>query len=349
MKWHEPPFLLKEIKLEVTHACRLRCVHCSSVAGATCTREMSLESCRRTLGEAADMGVEKVALSGGEPLLWDSLVDAVGFAAGRDMRVCLYTSGNAPNACSILKCLKMSGLARVMFSLFSADPASHDAVTKVVGSYSATLSAVRNCVNLGLPSELHFVPFASNFEELRPIAEMGRRLGVEQVSVLRLVPQGRAAKGPDMQLSAAQNRALRRAICGLCQEGHHIRTGSPYNFLMLSKNPQCCSGIDRLTIGPDLRIFPCDAFKHIPPERLGVSPDYSCLTQHSLAECWEKSPYLAEIRRYLTTPFAEECRRCPSLEKCLSGCMAQKFHAYGALVKCPDPMCLMAKAVQCMA
>jgi hypothetical protein len=46
------------------------------------------------------------------------------------------------------------------------------------------------------------------------------------------------------------------------------------------------------------------------------------------------------VRRYLTTPFADQCSECGALEDCLSGCMAQKFHARGGLAKCPDPMCL---------
>jgi radical SAM protein with 4Fe4S-binding SPASM domain len=109
---------------------------------------------------------------------------------------------------------------------------------------------------------------------------------------------------------------------------------------MLREKPACCSGIDRLIIGPDLRIFPCDAFKHIDPKDLGVSSDFSNLEYNSLASCWENSAFLGVVRKYLTTEFAKECKDCSKLESCLSGCMAQKYYATGILAKCADPMCL---------
>jgi radical SAM protein with 4Fe4S-binding SPASM domain len=135
-------------------------------------------------------------------------------------------------------------------------------------------------------------------------------------------------------------------IKDLRNRGHDIRLGSPYNFLMLRKNPQCRSGIDRMTIGPDYRIFPCDAFKHISPEDIGASYDYSNLKNHSLKECWERSSFFNAVRECLMTDIAPECSTCSTFKECKSGCMAQKFYAYDGLLKGPDPMCLNGKRKQ---
>jgi len=340
MRPHRPPFILKEIKVEVTHACNLCCVHCSSMATAQSKRHMSWDDCRGILEEAALMDVKEVAFSGGEPLIWDRIEDAVTLASQRGMHTCLYTSGCAPGAEKLMRGLRDSSLNRVVFSVFGVSCAHHEAVTSVKGSYDLTMRMVECAVGLGLKAEFHFVPTSVNYHDLEEIADQAQKLGVTRVSVLRLVPQGRAANTPDMQLSRKQNLRLRESILRLRSEGHDIRVGSPYNFLMLRDKPECCSGIDRLTIGPDLRIFPCDAFKHIPPERLGLGPEYSNLQDHTLAECWQHSPYLRVVRQYLTTDFAAACAKCDCLEECLSGCMAQKFHANGDLRKCPDPMCL---------
>ena len=53
-----------------------------------------------------------------------------------------------------------------------------------------------------------------------------------------------------------------------------------------------------------------------------------------------KIPYLNRIHEYLPTSFADECSACQTLKSCLSGCVSQKIHTYGDLVKRPDPMCL---------
>lgn len=336
---HKTPYYLNEIKMEVTHACVLRCKHCSSLAFDTCPRQMDWDECHRVLSGAAKMRVKEVAFSGGEPLLWKPLQSAIRFATENGMKVFLYTTGNAPNAFDSLKRLKASGLSRVVFSLYGPDKERHEAVTRVGGSFETTLSSVRKCISFGLDVEFHFVPMPQNYRELTAVAQLGRELGTSRVSVLRLVPQGRGADG-QMQLSQEQNLELRDSIVELRKKSFDMRTGSPYNFLMLREKPECRSGIDRLTISPEFNITPCDAFKQISPANLGVDNNYSCLKKHSLIECWENSPYLKMVREYLTTPFAEKCDSCISLKKCRSGCMAQKYYAHGSLVKAPDPMCL---------
>jgi radical SAM protein with 4Fe4S-binding SPASM domain len=199
---------------------------------------------------------------------------------------------------------------------------------------------MRDALSVGLATELHFVPMAGNYRELDGIAQLARQLGASRVSVLRLVLQGRAALVRDRSMNRVQNLELRRKIQDLRKAGHDIRTGSPYNFLMLNATPACCAAIDRLIIGPDLRLYPCDAFKRIGASELVKTDRWSCLTGASLPECWEKSPYLEVVRAYLTTDFKDPCESCGLLKKCLSGCLAQKAITYNSLDKKPDPDCL---------
>lgn len=341
MEWHKAPFMLKEIKIEVTHDCALSCVHCSSIAGYLSNRSIDWPACKKILDDAATMRVENVAFSGGEPLLWEHIHRAVEHATQKNMAVSIYTTGNIFNAELLLEKLYGAGLSKIMFSLYGDNSEKHESITGRLGSYNKTVAVATYCVDIGIETEFHFVPLRHNFSSLREISNRARTMGIKRVSVLRLVPHGRGAAKEVEPLSHDQNLELRRIIKELRKYGHEIRLGSPYNFLMLRKKPQCCSGIDRLTIGPDLKIFPCDAFKHILPADIGVSSDYSCLFTKSLAECWEKSPYLWAVRNYLTSDFATECSICKKLEYCRSGCLAQKYYTFGELRKCSDPMCLL--------
>lgn len=332
---------LKEIKLEVTHVCHLKCSHCSSCATPDNSKILSWDDCKRIIGEAASMGIIEISFSGGEPLLWPHLLDAVKLTSSLNMSSRLYSSGVFADR-NIFEQLKKCGLQRIIFSLFSAETDAHEKVTGVVGSFEDTRASINACNAVGLETELHFVPLAHNYTILEDLACLAKSHSIGRVSVLRLVPQGR---GKDSGLlTRDQNLHLRRSITKLREDGHDIRVGSPYNFLMLKERPQCNSGIDRLTVGPDLRIFPCDAFKQLPPSELSITDKYSNLTDHSLAECWEKSPYLNAVREYLQSDFAPECAECDCLGRCHSGCLAQKIHAHGSMVKAPDPMCLVAAA-----
>jgi radical SAM protein with 4Fe4S-binding SPASM domain len=333
---------LREFKLEVTHRCALNCLHCSSDARPSNSREMGRDDCLRVIAEAAAMGAEEVAFSGGEPLLWSALPDAVAAAAGHALKVTVYTSGNADQFGQRASRLRELGASLAVFSVFGPTAVSHERVTRMRGSFARTTAAMHEARALGLSIELHFVPMAGTYRDLPEIACLAREHGASRLSVLRLVPQGRAALVPGRILSRVQNLELRRQILALRAEhgDSFVRTGSPYNFLMLSDQPACRAAMDRLTIGPDLHLYPCDAFKGIRASEVVRTEEWSCLCGASLFECWRRSPYLEAVRTQLAADFGAPCRSCGLLQKCASGCLAQKAIANGSLKKGPDPDCL---------
>lgn len=343
MRFHQRPFTLRELKLEVTHRCPLSCVHCSSDATPESSRTMRAPDSLRIIREARALGVKKIAFSGGEPLSWPGLERAVAAAAKARMEVTIYTSGNTPDAGRKLRALKRAGAARVALSLFADSAEAHELITRIRGSFGETWAAAAAAVRAGLATEFHFVPFASTFRSLAGIARMARASKVHKVSVLRFVPQGRGTTMGSDVLDRVQSLELKSVIERLRKEGFDIRTGSPYNYLLLNKQPECRSAIDRLIVDPDLFIYPCDAFKRVSATDLVGTDELSRLDRFSLKDCWDRSPFLEAVRAYLTTAFAVKCRKCNALETCLSGCIAQKAIATGKLKKCPDPDCLLGR------
>ncbi len=339
---HKRPFVLREFKIEVTYRCDLNCVHCSSDARPSNLLEMSRDDCIRILADAATMGVQDVAFSGGEPLLWPHICNVVEEATKHGLKVTIYTSGYADDFKRKATRLHTLGASKFIFSVFGATVADHERITRKAGSFERTKTSMREAFAVDLTTELHFVPMSSNYRELVDIALLARELGASRISILRLVPQGRATLIRDRVLNRVQNFELRRQIQNLQKEYGHtfVRTGSPYNFLMLNDKPACWAAIDRLIIGPDQRLYPCDAFKRIGAAELVGTEAWSSLAELSLPDCWRKSPFLEAVRRYLPPDFADPCDSCKILEKCVSGCLAQKVIAYGSLEKRPDPDCL---------
>lgn len=342
MKWHSRPFCMREFKVEVTYRCDMNCVHCSSDAHPSNPLEMSQEDCLSILKQAGEMGAERVAFSGGEPFLWPHLLSAIGSAASCGLAVSIYTSGNIVGFSDLAEAAQRVGASKLVFSLFGANALAHERVTRKAGSFDRTVRSMRDAVSLHLDVEAHFVPMASNYRELPDIAALAHKVGASRISILRLVPQGRAALIRGRILDRVQNLELRRTVQAARKTygAAFVRTGSPYNFLLLNDKPGCWAAIDRLIIGPDQQVYPCDAFKRISSAELVKTDFLSRLDKWGLRECWEGSPYLEAVRDYLTTDFAEPCASCRLLERCVSGCLAQKVIANGALQKCPDPDCL---------
>ena len=336
-------FFLNEIKIEVTHRCNLACIHCSSDAGPNCNREMNTGICLETLAAAVSMGVRTVAFSGGDPLIWDGICEAVKYSSTNNLQVTIYTSGYVQEAEKKLDLLRNNGLSKAVFSIFGPDSESHEHVTRVKGSFDATTSVISYLSKTNIETELHFVPLTHNYRSLRTIAELSRKLGASKVSILRFVPQGRGQLLTGGSLSKLQNMELKKTIETLRSEGHNIRTGSPYNFLMVNENPTCKSGIDRLIIAPDLRIYPCDAFKQIKAEEIVGTSELSRLDRATLEMCWQQSPYLHAVRKQALGELGKPCITCGNATSCASGCMAQKFLSYGTISGRPDPMCLASR------
>lgn len=340
MYLHFPPFRLREFKIEVTYRCPLACIHCSSDASPSSSHEMSKKDCLQIIIDAVDMKAKEIALSGGEPLLWPPLDEAIDLAINHGLQVSIYTSGNVPYVQNRMKNLSKLGVDSCIFSIFGSNQTKHEHITRIRGSFLGTKMAIDAANKYGMRTEFHFVPLINNYKELESIALLSKEWGVSRISVLRFVPQGRGFLIQNQILSSIQNIQLKKAIERLRSQGFNIRTGSPYNFLLLNDQPKCSSGVDRIIIGPDLRIYSCDAFKQIKAEEVVGTLELSCLKANNLKECWEGSPFLLKVREYLTTEFVEPCSKCNVLERCLSGCLAQKVIINKNFKKCPDPMCL---------
>ena len=331
--------MLKEVKIEVTSRCPLSCVHCSSDAGPLNDIEIASEKCCSIIKEAADLGVEEIAFSGGEPLVWAPLSDCVSYASSLIDCVAIYTTGNVESSGDKLKLLKENGLSRAVFSIFSASALDHERITRKRGSFERTLKAISFCNDFGVETGIHFVATSDNYYELESVCQVAAKYDVEQISVLRFVPQGR---GRLLQgaLDSKQSRELRSKIIELRERGYNIRTGSPMNVFWVNDNPQCMAAQDRAIISPSLDIFPCDAFKQVRAVDIVGTAEFSNLRNHSLSDCWHQSPYFKRIREAVKLSPAGECAGCAALAKCGTGCLAQKYLQHGSLEQRQDPGCL---------
>jgi radical SAM protein with 4Fe4S-binding SPASM domain len=333
-------YKLNELKLEVIYKCPLVCIHCSSESTPAALPKIELTKCLSILSEAAEMGVRKVAFSGGEPLLYEDLFTITKSAVDFGMQTTIYTTGNVPAVKEIFLKLKSIGLHSLAFSLFASNAKEHELITRRTGSFENTINAIKYAVSIGIESEIHFVALKRNYRLLKDIVRLAKSLNVGKVSILRFVPQGRGQLINNQVLNKHEFIELKNEIDRIRKENFELRTGSPLNFLFVNESPKCYSGINRLLIDADLNISPCDAFKQISSKEIVGSSEFSNLKDISLKESWSKSPYLNAIRNYLESDFNEPCLSCNDLRRCNSGCLAQKVIENGNLSKSPDPSCI---------
>ena len=187
---------ITDLRLSVTDRCNYKCVYCRTGNEGAQYTELPIADYHRMVRVLVSLGIEKVRLTGGEPLLRAGLADFVAEFAqlrtafhpdgalateenpGRTLDLALTTNGHllAPLA----EPLARAGLNRVTVSMDAVDPDIFARITRVPGSYERVLAGVRAAQAAGLgPVKVNCVLLRGfNETQIVPFAEFSRREGV---------------------------------------------------------------------------------------------------------------------------------------------------------------------------
>lgn len=330
---------LRELYVELSNNCPLECLHCSSLASPQGDMFIDYHEMQKMLIEAKRLGAEKLILSGGEPFLYPKIWELLPYAQELGFQTKLYSSGVLMNdygrMCAVdpLDLRKASVFVeRLIFSLHGAVSELHDCISGKHGSFDLLLQTIQSAVNHEIYCELHVVPMSKNYKQIPSMIRLAERLGIKQVSLLRLVPQGRCLEHASellLENDPEQVEEFIEIVNNLQSPTLSVRKGAPFRCLFFEQSGQCSAGLDKLLIGPDGSVHPCEAFKS---DHLN-----SNIKNSSLRDIWETDQRLHEIRS-LTVEEVEPCKLCHNLPNCHGGCPGQRWLAHGSIGKGPDPL-----------
>ncbi len=186
---------ITDLRVSITGRCNYRCVYCRTGNGAV-DRELPIADYLRLIRVFVSLGIEKVRLTGGEPLLRRGLVEMVqelsqlrtpfnedGYPvqhqeAGRPLDLALTTNGHLLEG--LAQPLKDAGLTRVTVSMDAVDPDRFAAITRVPGSFHRVLAGIRKAQQVGLdPVKVNCVLVRGlNEDQILPFAHFAREEGV---------------------------------------------------------------------------------------------------------------------------------------------------------------------------
>ncbi len=162
------------LRISVTDRCNLRCVYCMPEEGIPFLprREiLTLEEIARVVRVAAGMGLRRVRLTGGEPLVRSDIVKLVRWIAGTPGIEDVSLTTNGMLLASYAHELADAGLRRVNVSLDTLDPERFRAVTRH-GDLGAVMEGIAAAREAGLsPIKLNVVVVRGvNDQEVAEIA-----------------------------------------------------------------------------------------------------------------------------------------------------------------------------------
>jgi len=149
---------LRDLRISVTDRCNFRCVYCMPKAHfgtghqfVSHEKLLSFEEIARTVKVFANLGVEKLRITGGEPLIRrdiEKLISQLSPIKGiRD--ICMTTNGSLLTPAKA-NALKESGLSRITVSLDALDDALFTSLTDVNIKLDRVLAGIENALAAGL-------------------------------------------------------------------------------------------------------------------------------------------------------------------------------------------------------
>lgn len=294
---------LFEVTIEVTQRCPNQCIYCSSWSSPEKTETLDFETICQVIDDAAALGAKLINLSGGEPLLRSDIVSIADFIHARGMEIRLYSSGIYYDSeaygsipVNLLESLK-GRIDHLIFNYESAQPALYGSIMGTAADNLPLLEeTIKNAVSVGIPIEAHLVPMRCNYRQIPQTLEKLFGLGVEKVSLLRLVPQGRTVENIEQTVLSEEEETELMAIQDelALKYGRKLRLGKPYRRKRLSS---CMTGTIRLAVRYDGNVFPCGAFKDGVEEYEGCRPDN--VKDKRLKDIYETSEYIIKVREGL--------------------------------------------------
>jgi cyclic pyranopterin phosphate synthase len=168
---------VNSLRISLTQRCNFNCFFCHQEGESGPNGEVTPEEIETVVSVAAELGINKIKLTGGEPLLRNDVVEIVRRISPYVDEVSMTTNGYMlkEKACD----LRDAGLKRVNISFHSTDP---EKFCKIIGreSVQAVREGIEEAIRCGLnPIKLNMVVMKGiNDEEIEDMIAFSRETGV---------------------------------------------------------------------------------------------------------------------------------------------------------------------------
>ena len=146
--------VIHDLRVSITDRCNYKCVYCRTGELGAQYPELGIDEYLRLIKLFVNLGIEKVRITGGEPLLRNGLITLIQELAklrthaGEPLDLALTTNGHLLDNLAVP--LKSAGLNRITVSMDAVDEPTFERITRVPGSFKHVLAGIRAARAAGL-------------------------------------------------------------------------------------------------------------------------------------------------------------------------------------------------------
>jgi len=318
---------------ELTYRCPLQCVYCSNpVDLARHKAEIDAATWVRVIGEAEELGVVQLNLTGGEPLVRSDLEEIAAAGRRHQMYTNLITSG-VPLSKERLVALKTAGIDALQLSLQDTTPELSRRIAGV-DRLEEKLATARYVAEVEVPLTINVVLHRENLDRIGDYIALAEQMGAHRVELANTQYMGWALANRHRLLPTQAQLDRARAVAE--RERARLRGKMEVLFVLpdyYSGFPKACmDGWARrfIVIAPDGLALPCHGAHTLD------GFEFPNVKDRSLGFAWNESESFRRFRGESWMP--EPCKSCDKRLVDFGGCRCQAFHLAGD-ASLTDPAC----------
>lgn len=282
------------------------------------------------------MGGIHVTLSGGEALLNKDIVKMLRYCREKDLMISLLTNLTYMRD-DLVPILKEVNVSLVQVSLYSMDPAIHDTITTVKGSFAKTKAAIEKLHEADVPVQISCPLMKANKEGYDKVLKYAKSLRMSaQTDYIMMGESNFDTSNLANRLSLDETAKVIEDILeydqDYQQEMEEIEPVSTIDMEEYKNMPLCGAGINDLCVTINGDIYPCSGWQ---------AYVVGNVFRNSLRDIWEKSPMLEAVRKVKRKDFPK-CLSCAARDYC-NMCLVRNFNeSHGDMFKINSHFCKVA-------
>ena len=253
------------------------------------------------------------SFTGGEPLMRRDLETLIAFSARLGLRTNLISNGTLATPDRARR-LARSGLRTAQISLESPDPAVHDGLTGVPGSWVRTLAGIHSLRDAGISVQTNTTLTRANEPSFTDLPGFLAENGIRRFAMNLFIPTERNGQSTELFFPYSRVGEIIEAVRREARRGGQVFYWySPvphclYNPLARGLGNKSCAAMDGLlSVSPRGDVLPCSSY----PESLGslLTEDFDTVWFSGRARYFKQKRYAPP-----------ECRGCGRFAACQSAC-----------------------------
>ncbi len=313
---------LLTMEVEFSQLCNFRCPYCYLAERPR--NELSSDEIRDLILQGRDLGVRKIIILGGEPMIYPRILEKIHFIRSHGMQAEIFTNGSniTPENAAELALLDV----KVVLKMNSQDPqvqnqlCGTDNAHRIISEAYANLKAA-GYGSGGKPMAVSSVISSANIEEL---PDLWRRLRDDQIDPYfeMITPQGTATENDWLHVDTARVRALFEQIAEIDQK-EYGRSWTPQPPLV---GDICLRHQFSCYVNAFGDVMPC----------VGVTLKVGSIRKNRLADILRDSEVIANLKDHAET-LKGPCAVCEQKDACY-GCRGAAYQLTGDYLA-SDPLC----------